>query len=420
MIELGLARISLLLQKMILPWRAIHVAGTNGKGSVCAYASAMLMAGKVRCGRFTSPHLIDRWDCITIDERTVDEKVFREVEALVLARDKREDIRASEFEILTATAFEIFAREKIEIGVVEVGLGGRQDATNILRRPLVTVITKIGKDHESFLGNSVEEIADQKAGIMKEGVPCVIDATNSSEILRVLKKSAKEIQAGPLICISNYVDDSNSWIWNVLSRESFEAHQQINVCLAIHAVKCALERTHLSLEILPLLQAIPKTLWPGRLQYLSIKEITDREPHVLLDGAHNAQSAEVLGSYVDANLRRNCSSVTWVLAFSKGKGLHELLSRLVRPGDSILATRFSPVDGMPWVQSVEVEQILGAVGALDIPVQAHGVTDIEHALCWATQISNNGPLVVAGSLYQVSDVFRLLRRQSGIKNNVST
>lgn len=416
MIEPGLARISRLLQNTILPWRAIHVAGTNGKGSVCAYTSAMLTAGKVRCGRFTSPHLIDRWDCITIDEKTVDENVFREVEASVQARDKREDIRASEFELLTAAAFEIFAREKVEIGVVEVGLGGRHDATNILRHPLVTVITKIGKDHETFLGNSLEEIADQKAGIMKEGVPCVVDGTNISQVLRVFGENARKIDAGPIYCVSDDVNDSNSWIWNKLPRERFEAHQQINISLAIHAVKLALERTCSPLEILPLLEAIPETLWPGRLQFISIKDVTDRERHILLDGAHNAQSAEVLGSYVDAKLRGNGATVTWVLALSKGKNLPELLSRLVRSGDTIVASSFGPVDGMPWVQPVDVEEIVVAAGALDIPVQAHAATDTKHALCRATQISNNGPLVVAGSLYQVSDVFRLLRSYRGIES----
>ncbi|MCJ1461850.1 folylpolyglutamate synthase [Pseudocyphellaria aurata] len=411
MIELGLERISRLLKNTILPWRAIHVAGTNGKGSVCAYASAMLKAGNIRCGRFTSPHLIDRWDCITIDEKTVNENVFREVEASIQARDKGEGIGASEFELLTATAFEIFAREKVEVGVVEVGMGGRHDATNILRHPLVTVITKIGKDHESFLGNSLEEIADHKAGIMKEMVPCIIDATNAPQVLRVLEENAKKAKAGPLFRISNEVDDSTAWIWNLLSKEKFEAHQQINICLAVHAVKSALERTHSSLEIPPLLQVIPETLWPGRLQYLSIKEVSGRERDVLLDGAHNAQSADVLRSYVDAKLRGD-GPVTWVLAFSKGKKLSELLLLLVRPGDNIIASGFGPVDGMPWVQPVDVKDILGAAETLGIPIQAHTATDTRDALRQATQISNNGPVVVAGSLYQVSDVLRLLRGEN--------
>src|SRR4051812_42901739 len=130
MIELGLGRISRLLRHTPQPWKAIHVSGTNGKGSICAYLSAMLHASGVRCGRFTSPHLIDRWDCITIDEQPVRESIFREAEALVMKRNEVEKIEASEFELLTATAFEVFYKEKVEMGVIEVGLGGRLDATN--------------------------------------------------------------------------------------------------------------------------------------------------------------------------------------------------------------------------------------------------------------------------------------------------
>src|SRR6187402_3404456 len=128
MIELGLARISRLLSFTPQPWKAIHVAGTNGKGTICAYLSAMLHASGVRCGRFTSPHLIDRWDCITINEQTVRESVFREAEDLVLERNRKLDIAATQFELLTASAFEVFAKEKVEMGVVEVGLGGKLDA----------------------------------------------------------------------------------------------------------------------------------------------------------------------------------------------------------------------------------------------------------------------------------------------------
>src|SRR6187402_2890767 len=120
MIELGLARISRLLSFTPQPWKAIHVAGTNGKGSICAYLSAMLKASGVRCGRFTSPHLIDRWDCITINEQTVQEGTFRAAERLVNTRNNAGKIEASEFELLTATAFEVFQQEKIEMGVIEV------------------------------------------------------------------------------------------------------------------------------------------------------------------------------------------------------------------------------------------------------------------------------------------------------------
>ena len=142
MIELGLARISTLLRHTPQPWKAIHVAGTNGKGSICAYLSAMLNASGVRCGRFTSPHLIDRWDCITINDETVRESIFKDAESLVLGRNSTEKIGASEFELLTATAFEVFAKEKIEMGVIEVGLGGRLDATNAMENKAVTIISR--------------------------------------------------------------------------------------------------------------------------------------------------------------------------------------------------------------------------------------------------------------------------------------
>ena len=121
MIELGLGRISRLLRHTSQPWSAIHVAGTNGKGTICAYLSAMLHASGVRSGRFTSPHLIDRWDCITINEQAVQESVFQEAEDLVLKRNQIEEIGASKFELLTATAFEVLAQEKIEMGVIAAG-----------------------------------------------------------------------------------------------------------------------------------------------------------------------------------------------------------------------------------------------------------------------------------------------------------
>ena len=410
MIELGLARISRLIQNTPLPWRAIHVAGTNGKGSVCSYASTMLTAGKVRCGRFTSPHLIDRWDCIAIDDKTVDESLFHEVEASVRARNKQQFIEASEFEMLTATAFEIFSREKIELGIIEVGLGGRHDATNILRDPLVTVITKIGKDHENFLGDSLEEIAYHKAGIMKKGVPCIVDSTNSLKVSCVLEKYAKTVDAGPIIRVAHDLDDPNDWIWGILSKEDFEPHQQVNLCLAIQAVRLALSRTQTLAEFSPLFQAISKTVWPGRLQHLSVEGLTGREKKIILDGAHNVGSAEVLSSYVDSKLRNKGSSVTWMLAFSRGKNIQELLSRLLKPGDRMIASKFGPVDGMPWVQSMNVEEILHSASMLGIPIQTHSAKNIDHALCLATQVSNGGPMVVAGSLYQVSDVLRLLRK----------
>ena len=410
MIELGLARITRLIKDTPTPWRAIHVAGTNGKGSVCAYASAMLNAGNLNCGRFTSPHLIDRWDCITINEKSVDEDLFRQVEAVVKTRDQRENIRASEFEILTATAFEIFNREKIEIGVVEVGLGGRIDATNVLEHPAVTVITKIGKDHQSFLGSTLEEIASHKAGIMKNGVHCIADGSNITGVLEVLKRNAAEVGAASLLLVPQDADAA-SQIWNVVPKEELMHHQQMNLRLAFEAVKKVLSHCYPSLDPLRLLHSILDVVWPGRLQNLNIKPLVGHEREVLLDGAHNSQSAEVLGTYVDQRLREKHRPVTWMIAMSKGKDIQELLLFLLRSGDNLIAVDFGPVDGMPWICPEEADSILGAARGLGISDCSQTLSgNLAHALQLAVEISDGGPMVAAGSLYLVSDILRLLKQ----------
>lgn len=409
MIELGLARIIRLLKGTPIQWRAIHVAGTNGKGSVCAYVSAMLHAGKIKCGRFTSPHLIDRWDCITINERPVHEDLFREVEGVVKARDYDEGIKASEFELLTATAFEIFNREKIEIGVIEVGMGGRHDATNVIDNPSVTVITKIGLDHQSFLGRTLEDIAYQKAGIMKNGVPCIVDSSNSPSVVEVLRKSAKEIGAASINLVPQDYELGEQ-VWNILPKDQFEEHQQMNISLAVIAVHEMLSREYNSLDLRNLLPSIQETVWPGRLQRISIDSLLGREYAILLDGAHNTQSASVLGSYVDRRLRKGKHPVTWVVAMSKGKDVHEVLSCFLRPKDNIIAVGFSPVDGMPWVSSETVQDILHEARRLHVSdLSQKGPGGIVGALRLATVVAKGGPLVVAGSLYLVSDVLRNIK-----------
>lgn len=409
MIELGLTRITRLLKDTSIPWRAIHVAGTNGKGSVCAYTSAMLKAGNINCGRFTSPHLINRWDCITINEKSVDEDFFREVEAIVKTKDQIEDIKASEFEILTATAFEIFNREKIEIGIVEVGLGGRHDATNVLEQPAVTVITKIGKDHQFLLGSTLEEIAWHKAGIMKKGAHCVADGSSATGVLGVLKRNAAEVGTASLLFVPQNADAGQ--VWSVVAKEELMPHQQINVCLAFEAVKEVLSHCYPSLDPLRLLPSISNAIWPGRLQHLNIRSLIGSERQILLDGAHNSQSAEVLGTYVDQRLRDQDRPVTWMIAISKGKDVQQLLRFLLRSGDSLIAVEFGPVDGMPWVCAEEAGSILSAARDLGISDRSQKRSgNLAQALQIAAQTSNGGPLVAAGSLYLVSDILRLLKQ----------
>lgn len=408
MIELGLGRIGRLVKFTPLPWKAIHVAGTNGKGTICAYLSAMLRASGVRCGRFTSPHLIDRWDCITINDEVVRESVFREAEQLVKSRNTQHGIAASEFEILTATAFEIFTQEKIEMGVIEVGLGGRLDATNVLENKVATVISKIGLDHQSFLGNSLEEITYQKAGIMRAGVPCVVDSSNTAAVLQVIQDRADEI--GTDIVLSS----TDCAFLDELSRDDFEPHQWQNLACAYTAFHLAYTKADSPLH--RLVPAVQNLNWPARMQTLSIRSISGRAEPVLLDGAHNAQSAEALGVYVDKRLRSKSGRVTWVLAASSGKLLDEILRPILSKGDHVAAVEFGPVDGMPWVQAMAAGDILHRASHLGIEAsqQYNAGEDLSGALRWAAEAAAGDALVIAGSLYLASDVLRLLQKAESL------
>ena len=410
MIELGISRISRLLQQTTLSWRAIHIAGTNGKGSITAYISALLGAGGVRCGRFTSPHLIDRWDCITIDEKVVQGPLFRRIEEQVKLRDRTLGIGASEFELLTATAFEIFNHEKVEVGVVEVGLGGRLDATNILKEVLVSVISKIGFDHQTLLGNTIEEIAREKAGIIKAGVPCVIDGTNTPEVIRVLENRAHEVGSDITAVRPSTMGPLSPGLTRLFGALDLEPHHQANMSCAVAALNKAIPRIRPDFDVDSLLPLISAVRWPDRLQRINIQPLITRKEDILLDGAHNGQSAEVLSSYVDRRLRPSGGNVTWVVAASRGKDLKELFHHMIKPGDNVATVGFGPVDGMPWVRSAETSNLTAAVQSItDLGEVVNFDTDILSALAWASRISAERPLVVAGSLYLVSDVLRLLR-----------
>lgn len=468
MIELGLQRISRLLSKTHLPWRAIHVAGTNGKGSICVYISAMLEAYNksafrqqmdkptIRHGRFTSPHLVDRWDCISIDQKPVSSALFHEIESRVLLRNTAESINASEFELLTATAFEIFTHENVDIGVIEVGMGGRLDATNILgkpvdtetsspsiirAKPLVTALAKIGLDHQSFLGSTLQAIATEKAGILKPEIPLVYDASNPPEVLDTFKNMANDIEA-PVPALADFDLPPSDLMSQALpppiladispgltkTDTSTHLHTKQNTAVALHTTLLALSQ--LSLIPLPppaslltnLLSVPSQTTFPGRLQNLNIQPLTGRNQSVLLDGAHNAQSAAVLAEATkrlrDSEDRQGQKpAITWVLAASDSKDVKELLRPLLLPGDSIFAVEFGPVEGMPWVKAMASQrvlnyahEVLGPGGAAE--EGAFG-PDVVAGLKGASESARGGPLVIAGSLYLVGSVLRALREIEG-------
>lgn len=412
MIELGLGRVSRLLQQSPLTWKAIHIAGTNGKGSISSYLSHLLSAEGVRCGRFTSPHLIDRWDCITVGERVVQESLFRQIEDQVKLRDRQLGIGASEFELLTATAFEIFNHEQVEVGVVEVGMGGRLDATNVLSDGdvLVSVIAKIGMDHQAFLGSTIEEIAREKAGILKPGVPCVVDNTNEAAVIGTLSKRIAELGIDAAFVSPEKAAEQHPPLAQLFNTMDLEPHQQENMCTAVSALRLALSKIRPEADAYSLLPRLSDVKWPGRLENISLRPLIPRQEPVLLDGAHNPQSAYVLGRYIDRKLRPQSGSVTWVVSASSGKDLAGVFRSIIRPGDNVATVEFGPVEGMPWVAATPAPELASAIQSIpEIGRVESFKGDVLAGIDWACKVSQGGPLVIAGSLYLVSDVHRLLR-----------
>jgi len=300
------------------------------------------------------------------------------------------------------------------MGVVEVGLGGRLDATNILENKAVTVISKIGLDHQNFLGTTIEEIARHKAGIMRPNVPCVMDKSNAPVVQKVIELQAKEI--GTDLVLSS----ADSAFLDELSEEDFEPHQWENLACAYTAFHLAY--TKLDSPLHRLLPAIKALNWPGRLQTIDIQSISGRQQNVLLDGAHNPQSAEALRGYVDRRLRTDSNKVTWILAASSGKELDGILRPLLQRDDCVAAVRFGPVDGMPWVVPMESMQVLSAATSSGVKQSQlfNAGADLSGALRWACEVASGGPIVIAGSLYLVSDVLRHLRRANHLQKELTS
>ncbi|OAP60849.1 hypothetical protein AYL99_05851 [Fonsecaea erecta] len=501
MINLGLQRITQLLNPLFsanptLPWRAVHIAGTNGKGSVAALVSTFLDHLGYKVGRFTSPHIIDRWDCITLNKQVVERDRFLRVEQHFRDRCAKENINASEFEILTAAAFQLFTDAKVDVAVIECGLGGRLDATNVLRPEdvVVSVLTKVGLDHVDFLGNSLEAITREKVGIFKPEVPVVLDQSNQRNVIDVAENRLKELGWGGNGAAGVYisVEEKRRELDEVIRRLGLAKHQGQNLYLAFSCFRLAEERlsevyaprppgttersptplifprdylvstdrkrfeaVKQSLEILiPQAQsslpgrlqwlALPPHLWPENLQHMTAFSRPGHtlKAEVLLDGAHNQQSAAALAAYVDVQWRRpdpkSSLPVTWLLSVKNDKEADEILRLLLGPTDNVVTCSFGAVEGMPWVKSmsaVELAKIArkytsGAVEALfderigDIVGQHVETTPdkkmrviIRQAVSIASRDSKDSSLelklCITGSLYLVGDVLRCVRNAGG-------
>jgi len=394
-VHLGLERIEQLLANLGNPQQRvpiIHVAGTNGKGSVCAYLSSVLTQAGYCVGRYTSPHLIDWTERICINEKPITQEKLAELLLRVQQAIALQQETPTQFEVFTAAAWLYFAQQQVDVAVVEVGLGGRLDATNVCATPLVSIITSISREHWQQLGPTLTDIAREKAGILKPGCAAVVGPL-PLEAKVVVQKRIQELG-----CVEVWVEAAEVRTTQTQSQECVEyggikyplpllgEFQLVNSALAIAALQI-LQKKGWQISSAAIVQGMAKTQWLGRLQWY-----TWQGRELLIDGAHNPAAAQVLRQFVDTFA---VDSVTWVMGMLSTKDHSEIFEALLRSHDRLFLV---PV---PDRSSADPEQ-LARLAQKICPHLSECSThkDVESALTSAIATSDK-LIVLCGSLYLV-------------------
>ena len=317
--DLSLDRVTRLLERLGNPQDrlppVIHIAGTNGKGSCAAFSRALLEAAGHLVHVHTSPHLVNWHERYRLAAegggKLVDDEVFAEAIARVAEANGGQKITV--FEILTAVTFVLFSEHPAEAAIIEVGLGGRFDATNVIKRPAVSVIMPISMDHEAYLGDRVELIAAEKAGIMKRGCPVVIGAQESETALQVLIDTAERLDCPTVIYGQDFlafeengrmVYQDEDGLMDLPSPRLPGRHQFANAAAAIAAVKAAgFEISHRAAE-----RAMTHVAWSARMQKLTQGKLVDLAPKgadIWLDGGHNPGAGIVIAEALAEQEEKN-------------------------------------------------------------------------------------------------------------------
>lgn len=368
-INLGLERINYLLDKLGNPhqkFQSIHIAGTNGKGSTAAMIASILKEAGYKVGLYTSPHIFDYTERIKIRGKDITKKEL----ATALGEVKKASFgmksKPTIFEVLTAAAFLYFARKKVEIAVVEVGLGGRLDATNVIT-PLVNVITNIDYEHTEVLGKTLAKIAGEKAATIKPGVP-VVTAERKPRVLKVIKKAVKNSDS-LLVQVQGY-DSAN--IPNLIGR-----HQKLNAACAVTAIRMA----QIKVTRAQIRKGLKKAQWPGRFQIVS------RKPLIIMDGAHNPAGSKVLRETIHKLYPKK--KYTVIFGCQKTKDYKVMLKELKPITSKLILTKSS------HPQAREFE---GATGSIKQALKS-----------W----NKKSPLLITGSLFLVADGLNYLDNPVG-------
>jgi len=391
-IKFGLDNIRAILARLNHPeraFRSIHIAGTNGKGSVTAMVDSVLRRAGHRSARYTSPHLVDLSERFVVDGHAVDarlmhesaDRIVRVIEALIA--DGTLSGRPTFFEATTAMAFDLFRDACVECAVVEVGLGGRLDSTNVIE-PIVTAITSIDFDHQQYLGGTLAEIAWEKAGIIKPGIPVVVGDV-VPEAYDVIERVAHE-RSAPIIRTDEMRRD-----YGPLRIGLRGEHQVANAKVAI-AVLEALEFTGVTIGRDAIVDGLANVTWPGRLDHRTLPDGHE----VILDAAHNPAGARALASYLRSGVVK--TKPTLVFGAMRDKDVDGMLAVLLPEVDRVIVTKPSNL------RAADPEELASRIRAMSPSLDVSVVASPHAAVATATRSASL--TVVAGSIFLLGDIMR--------------
>ena len=368
--NLNLKNIKLLLKKLNNPQKdlkVIHVAGTNGKGSVCAMISSILKEANYKVGMYTSPHLKDFKERFLINNKKISEQdLTKQFEKI-----KPHITNQTFFEVITAMAFLYFKEKKVDYLVCEVGLGGRLDATNVIT-PIISVITNIGLEHQEYLGETIEKIAYEKAGIIKHNIPIVTGTKGIA--LNVIKKVAKEKQA------KLHIDGKP-----IKAKLNLKGDFQLkNASLALETIKQLNKYYNIGITNQNIKNGFLKTTWHGRMEFLS--------KNILVDCAHNIDAIKTLKTELN-QIKHKYKNIYLIIGLLKDKDHKKILKEITPLAKKTIIVK-------PKIQRAQDPNILAKQVKDPIVIE-----DAKEALKYAKKIANKDDLIlITGSIYIVGEV----------------